>query len=421
MEELICKECGNVIKNINNSYITENDEVICDVCASSKYIRCSCGRYIPETEQRYTCKACDNIVYSRFINSYSTKPSPVFKNAKGEDGKQNATRYYGMELEYSNLNATTAYILFNELYKNKWIYNKSDGSLNDGVEIVTNPMDKKSVGELLDKMKDGLHRISKIRGHKTNAGLHIHVNKKSVPLMDMYKLSYLFNRDCEFYDKAFIYFLCGRTTKSSITKKEFSDGYYKIGYVGESFKKHTEFVRNGGSYERHIAVNFYRKNTIEFRLFKSSADIPTIKSYIEFIELSLNFCHDNPINKINVPNFREYILSNSRNELILKRTKSFDDISKLEPKTNNYSLSGMFELLKGINYKRYEELRPYLLRAYSINAVGKAISDFLVGKPYYSHIKQSDKSVGGVLYSKLEHTVKSVLVNKILKEVNKCA
>lgn len=421
MKELICKECGKLIVNINNTFITEDDEVICADCARDKYMRCSCGRYIPTSSQRCNCKVCDSLVYSRFINNYSTKPKPIFKNAIGEDGKQNATRYYGMELEYSNLRATTAYILFNDLYKNKWIYNKSDGSLHDGVEIVTNPMDKKSVDELLDKMKDGLRSVSKIRGHKTNAGLHVHVNKKSVPLIDMYKLSYLFNRECGFYDKAFIYFVCGRVTKTNILKKDFSDGYYRIGHVGDSFKRHTEFVKSGYSYERHIAVNFYRKNTIEFRLFKSSADVSIIKSYIDFIELSLDFCHNNPINKINIPNFREYILSNSTNAYILKKIKAFDDIYTLVPKVNNYSLSRTFNLLKGVNYNKYEKLKPYLLRAHSITAIEKAISDFLVGKPYESYVKQSDKSVGGVLYSKLEHTVKSVLVSKILKEVNKCA
>mgnify|MGYP003292637377 CR=1 FL=1 len=199
------------------------------------------------------------------------------------------------------------------LYDDKWIYNKSDGSLYNGVEIVTNPLDNKQVNKFLDTVKPVFNHILKIKEYDRNAGVHIHVSKNSVSPIDMYKLSYLLNsslaRTVE--SKKFIYYLCGRINKSILEENiptfddgRFDDRYYPIGYSSGGIKSSLQLVKNPQDYDRHIAVNFCRKNTIEFRLFKSSADIDVIKSYVEIVDSLIDFCHTTPIRYININNFK---------------------------------------------------------------------------------------------------------------------
>ena len=188
-----CSYCGN---NVNaNDVIVIDNGFICKDCfeiIGRKYYKCLiCGTYT--SNENMICNSCASGVYVKNINSYGTKPTPIFKNYKYDKNIPLGKRYYGLELEYSNTNSIQVRERMIDLYKDKWLYNKSDGSLCNGVEIVTSPCDYKSIMWLLDKMKKPIKEITSGTKYSQNAGIHIHVSKKSIPSYNIYKLSYLLN------------------------------------------------------------------------------------------------------------------------------------------------------------------------------------------------------------------------------------
>lgn len=181
----LCDYCNTRIwaeDDHGDSYI-----VLCEHCADTHYEPCaSCGRLVESCDLRYPsddsdegyCAAC----YSRLestgvIHDYYYKPAPIFY---GE-----GTRYFGVELEidgageYGN-NASMIQDVANAYREH--IYIKHDGSLDEGMEIVTHPM---TLEYHLESMPwgDVIEKALKLgyTSHQANTcGLHVHVNRSSL-------------------------------------------------------------------------------------------------------------------------------------------------------------------------------------------------------------------------------------------------
>ena len=410
---LICKHCGKEII-LDSARITENGDMICSSCAREFYIRCiTCNNYIPLSEKRTTCLVCDDVVYNKPVNNYSLKPIPRFK---GKKFNTNTTgRYFGIEMEFNRLQPEIAFAIFNELYRDKYIYNKHDGSIGGGVEIVTNPMDIHTIKDFLKKMDNGLNEVNKIRGFKENAGIHIHVNRKSIDVIDIYKLSYLLNYDSDDYSKRIIYYLSGRNTKS--TSKEDSYSYCKVGNMREKKKL-------GMNEDRYQALNLRNDNTIEFRIFKASADIKQIGMYVDLVNDMIEFCHAHGLKDINIKTFIKWELEKTNtNKLIVSKIKNFqkyNGVEKAEPNLYKVDIS----LFKGINIKDYAELIGYINYCSNIQQLIRLIDWFKKDKqPVMPVVRSNEYKFGKEIYIKdiLTNTLKKVLVNKIMKGLKECA
>lgn len=292
-----CSRCGSNVK-AENIVVTEH-EFLCENCferEKSSYSKCLvCGAYTTNTNM--ICDTCQCGVYTRDINSYGTKPNPVFKNFKYDKNIPLGKRYYGLELEYSNTNPSRLKREMLYLYKDRWLYNKSDGSLNNGVEVVTSPCDYKSIMLLLDKMKEPIKSITYRTRYKDNAGIHIHVSRKSIPSYNIYKLSYLLNNKQAEELSSIIFYLTGRHKR---VDDESVVRYAKIGNI-DKFRDEQD---------RYLALNLSNSNTIEFRIFKTTNDMDEVKSYINFVESMINFTDVTPFKDVNLNNYLLYLLNN---------------------------------------------------------------------------------------------------------------
>lgn len=311
MEKQICEDCGRLINPESETlFPSENGGYICGGCIN-KYRRCSCGKfYKPFKGDANWCKKCDEAVYFRAKNNYSTKPRLVFKNFNYPSiTKEMGCRYYGLEMEYNNVNADTILGLGNEkdLYTDKFLYNKSDGSICNGVEIVTAPLDKKSVKQLIKNMEP-IFQYVRYGRYKEGAGLHIHVNNTSIDPLDRYKLRVLMNLEASMDEKSAMYYLCGRTL---VLGSEINDHYFQIG-------GREKIVSPHGS-DRYQALNSCNKFTTEFRLFKSSADPDVILSYIELVDKIIEYAHKFKLTEMVVSRFLMWLESNTKNKVILDR------------------------------------------------------------------------------------------------------
>lgn len=213
MEEnkIICSHCGVLIED--KDFDTVNGEPICRDCADRYTVICDrCGATIWESdaygdeytnlcchcyENHYTrCSCCDALLHEdeayhlngydychdcydeerdkcRNIHDYSYKPEPIFYGS--------SDRYFGIELEIDGAGKDDDYaenLLEIANSNDKHIYIKSDGSLDDGMEIVSHPMTLDFHKDFC--WKDIMRKAISLgyRSHQTSTcGLHIHVNR----------------------------------------------------------------------------------------------------------------------------------------------------------------------------------------------------------------------------------------------------
>ena len=174
-----CDHCGEIIWT--EDCVEDEDIILCEECFDNHYHRCeSCNRIIHDNNTNWYndnpyCESCFDDLEDE-IEEYSYKPEPVFYG-KGK-------RFFGVELEVDdggkdNENARTLKDVAN--YRHDHIYIKSDGSLDDGFEIVSHPM---TLDYHMNEMdwESVLHEAVNMgyRSHQTDTcGLHIHVNRES--------------------------------------------------------------------------------------------------------------------------------------------------------------------------------------------------------------------------------------------------
>ena len=340
-----CKLCGKELYAHNTIYLTEYDEPICEHCfLTENFKRCRfCGSIIKK--EKYCCDNCTKKVFQNTLNSYGTKVNTIFINRKNDNKNNIGGRYYGMELEFSNTNPLIAKAVFKDEYNNQLIYNKSDSSLiGNGVEIVTVPMTKNRLLDLINRMD--FKEFEKSHSHPdnlyVNAGVHIHVSRNTISPFDMTKLSFLLNGVDSMHYKRIMYYLCGRIkTPNAIT---IDDHYYEIGTASGKNILDPNFVSS-----HNIALNLGNNNTIEFRLFKSSTNKDELKSYIEIVHNLIEFVEKNPLKNINIPNFINYLYSNTKNTLLKSKLETIFEERKdyIGYRENDFKINNLIKFIEG--------------------------------------------------------------------------
>lgn len=346
MEEnkIYCSRCGALIDD--EDFDTVNGEPICQDCAERYTVTCEqCEALIWESdsygdeytnlcrhcyENYYTqCEGCNALVQNddayhlngytychecydeernkcRYICDYSYKPEPVFYG--------DPDRYFGIELEIDGAGKDDDYAeeILNIGNKNgEHIYIKSDGSLDDGMEIVTHPM---TMDYHLNDMpwEDVMKKAISLgyRSHQTSTcGLHIHVNRESlgesvagqelVISRILYFVEHHWNELLKF------------SRRSEYTMNRWASRY---GY--ESTPQAIMEKAKKRCCGRYAAVNLCNYSTIEFRLFRGTLKHNTLIAALELVnkicDLAI-FCTDDEMQKIS---WSEFVAGVAEAELI---------------------------------------------------------------------------------------------------------
>ena len=270
-----CDRCGERI--LYNDAVQDDDTTLCQGCYEDQYHRCEhCGRIIHDDYVNWHndypyCDSCFDD-FDNDIAEYSYKPEPVFYG----DGN----RFFGVELEIDhggkeNDNARILKEIANA--EQEHIYVKSDGSLDDGMEIVTHPMSleyhRQFCWEALMKKAISMG----YRSHQTSTcGLHLHVNRDSlgdsreeqdeVISRILYFVEHHWNELLKF----------SRRSEYSMNRWAARYGFEKTGKdILEKAKK--------GDNGRYAAVNLMNYSTIEFRLFRGTLKYNTLIAAIELV------------------------------------------------------------------------------------------------------------------------------------------
>ncbi len=312
MEEnkMVCSHCGALIDDDDYSHV--NGEIVCSDCVDRYCCSCMrCGALIYDSdsfgddfvnlcrrcyENHYThCYNCDILLLnddtyeydgeyycaechydlcndSGSIKDYNYKPEPIFYG--------DTNRYFGVELEIDIGGKTpeNADELLHIGNRNaECIYIKSDGSLNDGMEIVTHPMTLEYHKHY--QWKEIMRKAVMLgyRSHQTSTcGLHIHVNRSS--LGDCHeKQEEVISRILYFVEQHWNELL-KFSRRSEATMNRWAARY---GY--ENTPKAILDKAKKNCCGRYAAVNLCNYHTIEFRMFRGTLKFNTMIAALQLV------------------------------------------------------------------------------------------------------------------------------------------
>ena len=277
----VCDYCGDTIWL--NDAEQDNDTTLCCNCFNSHYRRCECcDRIIHDDDINWHndypyCDSCFDD-FDDEIEEYNYKPQPVFY---GE-----GYLFMGVELEADeggkdNDNARRLKDIANARHDH--IYIKSDGSIEDGFEIVSHPM---TLDYHMNEMdwESVLHETVNMgyRSHQTSTcGLHVHVNRNAFG-DNQAEQEEVIGKILYFVEKHWAeIFKFSRRSEYNMNRWSARYGFEKT--AEEILKKAKD-----DCISRYVAVNLKNYYTIEFRLFRGTLKYNTFIATLQMVQKICN-------------------------------------------------------------------------------------------------------------------------------------
>lgn len=246
----------------NDGYGASENDFIFVEDLGQKFSKARRNEFYRHSDDKYY--SSESVAPLSGLHGYSFKPNPVFNG----DGK----KFLGIEMEFHSCGESNerADKIIGDL--NKIIYAKHDGSLRNGMEFVTHPCTPQFHLSNIDYDKF-FKRVQGLNGKSTaNSGLHIHVNR------NFFKGENEIAKIIRFVENNFdtlMFFAC-RTDEDSkwcrkygLRVKELPQIYAKAKSVNEKYR----------------SINLCPRDTVEFRMFRSTQDVERIHAYIQFVDV----------------------------------------------------------------------------------------------------------------------------------------
>ena len=279
---IVCSRCGERIY-LDDDH-GDNNTPLCQRCYDRYFLTCiDCNRVIMIDDAYYEsddddnprCYSCHShhINENHYIHDYYYKPEPIFY---GE-----GNRFFGVELEIdgageSETNARKLCEVANRY--TELVYIKHDGSLEEGMEIVTEPLtlhyhlNNMPWADLLAKAKE----LNYTSHAAATCGLHVHLNRtafgKTEAVQDecIARVLYFFEKHWEELLKF------SRRTRSQLDQWAARYG----------LKEHPKEILDHakGNWERYTCVNLTNRHTIEFRMFRGTLKLNTIIATLQLLD-----------------------------------------------------------------------------------------------------------------------------------------
>jgi hypothetical protein len=270
-----CDDCGEIFHTDQMNSVNDGNNHVCESCCSDNYVW---------DDRRETYVSPDDLSSDKsdLIESYSYTPHLEFK---GKKDYSSTNPFFGFELEVEcpddNRNDMASYLNDVYNYAENYLYFKEDGSLDNGVEIVSHPA---TMSEHLKRLKESdFIELSKL-GAKSfdtkTCGLHFHISKEF--MTDAHKVRF-----------GLLFAMLREPFEVLAQRKASTYAKFKSKNLARSQYKKSD--------ERYEAVNWTNKKTVEIRMFKGTLKFST------FIA-SMQLCH------------AAYLFTHSRHSLACKMT-----------------------------------------------------------------------------------------------------
>lgn len=317
-----CDVCDEYISSSHALQMT-GDQTICNRCFNNgEYSQCNhCNTVFPwgdgynddeddDGGEHYCCSECYNYAHPHGeIYSYNYKPDAIFYKASAET---TPTGYYGVELEIDNGDLTRT---GNISDITDALYLKRDGSLNNGVEIVTHPCTLDyhlNVFPWAEICETALN--ARFRSHKTDTcGLHVHASRtlfgKSEMLQDLTIAKIMLFFDRYFYDEILTF------TRRGVDRLKQWAKNNGAGVKPTDDDETAVYKARCTRGDRYQAINLCNSRTVEFRIFRGTLKASTIKATIQWIDVLINYCKNHTLQECNEATFDDIFATTQYTEL----------------------------------------------------------------------------------------------------------
>jgi hypothetical protein len=224
------------------------------------------------------------------IHDYSYRPDLIFHTTDKDE-----RLFFGMEIELECRNGRYDPAEYaGRLEEYELAYLKSDGSLNDGFEIVTHPMThdffKNEATEFWNTLEVLRDRYRVLTWGARTTGIHIHISRtgfKGGPHMHRF-LNLVYS------NQGLYSTIAGRESdrwaKFDDVNTAVLDGIDADGYRSwRTVRKFNNKILDGRNSDRYSAVNTQNRDTLELRIFKSSTKPERIKGYMDLAHASVEY------------------------------------------------------------------------------------------------------------------------------------
>lgn len=333
-----CRVCDDIIIWDDINFRNRDGIAICDSCHSDKYYKCEwCDVSVyPEnwnnytdmcqrcTNDRYTyCVDCNDITHNDYVywtqcdsearceschddhccegceDDSSRVPNVVgyhegapwdiqFHHINGRSDDPGGLTYYGVELECEYVSPSIGDTI-GELMSARIGHAETDGSLNDGIEFITQPATlmawRDSFG---DSVREYMTSVQQFGGtfEAKSCGAHVHVSR-TVFGNDTHLFRFVtFMR----HNESFIRAISGR--EGSSIDRWAKVNAYRRGELRQEVKRQCG--------DRYRAVNLNNASTIEIRFMAGSNNFADILGIIELLSAIIEYVRDLTISDSNI-------------------------------------------------------------------------------------------------------------------------
>ncbi len=256
---------------------------LCRGCRDQNYDTCyECEALIPngsvyydDDNDRAYCSSCYHDLPSRdAIHDYYYKPDPLFYGT--------GPRYFGVELELDGggeCSSSAQQMLDIMNREEEFAYFKHDGSLDDGMEIVTHPLslDYQLNQFPWEKVCQKAIALGYLSHQASTCGLHIHISRNAFGKTEeeqdtsIARVLYFFEKNWEELLKF-----------SRRTQRQLDRWATRYGYKDQP-KEILDIAKKGYHSGRYTCINLQNHDTVEFRMFRGTLKPNTLFATLQML------------------------------------------------------------------------------------------------------------------------------------------
>lgn len=261
----LCGDCDRYTETEDTVWSEYMDRAICDRCYNRSWHYCeTCDDIVPDDADCHDDCDDDCDTGGAEVHGYCYKPSPWFYTTDGPaQTPEPGTLYLGLELETEIGHDRSALGDVDDRWSH--CYLKHDGSLSDGVEIVTHPGTLDYHRSVDWSVLDDLRRSGFRSWDTTTCGIHVHLSRDAFAgPSHLWRFTAFILRN----DDAVCRFAGRRSTWARFERAELG------GTIVAAVK--------GKPCNRYVAVNHTNDATVEVRVFRGSLLPSTVLGNLEF-------------------------------------------------------------------------------------------------------------------------------------------
>lgn len=319
----ICDYCGERhVRGVDAYGYAPDVGRICKNCMESgEFIRCDdCGRWFrtenvsrSRRDGRMRCADCERSLKAKCIKEYGYKPDPIFKMHNHPDffnDSEIKELLMGAELEIDK-GEDREDCAEELLDTSPDIYCKRDGSLCNGIEIVTHPCTLEY--HLKDLGWDKLAEVALKYGFSSQdartCGLHVHVGRRQMGKNSeerqntAAKIVLLADRHWDSlvkFSRRKYEQLDHWAARPDIDYEDVEDGDETL--IGAALN-----TRRGGRYQ---AINLENRNTVEFRLFNGTLKVETIYATLQLVSRIVKYAKERSEEECMMSSWKDIVYGN---------------------------------------------------------------------------------------------------------------